>query len=337
MNNIINTQKCPFFSVIIPVYNLEGYIKNCIESISRQKFDDYETIFIDDGSTDKSGIICDELSYKDRRFSVIHKKNGGVSSARNMGLDAANGAYVVFIDGDDYVKEDYLSNFFEMITSDADTDMAICGVDINGRNQVLNGNSEYDGRLSRSQVLQHMFRRDSVSGYLFNKAYKKEIIDCFQIRFREGIHICEDLLFNTEFVLKASGFAFNNSPDYVYVQRYNSAVHASFNIRHYSVISAYDMIIALSKDVVDEKTLNVIYGNLLGHFSEIYLKTIHHMSDEIKEIHSNVGAGVKEYYQYYRTNRFESKMKVKIILAHLFANFCERKKTHDETQDKSKT
>jgi glycosyltransferase involved in cell wall biosynthesis len=326
MNRAVDISEIsPFFSVIIPVYNLEDYIERCMESIREQKFDDYEVIFIDDGSFDQSGIICDALSYNDRRFSVIHKQNEGVSSARNMGLRVARGAYVVFIDGDDYVKEDYLSNLFEMITSDTDVDMAICGVDINGRNQVLSGSREYDGRLNRSQVLQHMFRRDSVCGYIWNKTYKKEIIDDFCISFREDIHICEDLLFNTEFVLNADSFVLNNSPDYVYIKRHNSAVHASFHIRHYSVISAYHKIIALLEDVVDEKTLNVIYGNLLAHFSELYLKTIYQMSDEVKGIHGSTGAGVKKYYPYYRTNRFEFKVKVKIILAHLLANLCGRK------------
>ncbi len=93
------------FSIVVPVYKVEGYIEKCIKSIQVQTFEDYELILIDDGSTDGSGKICDDYASKDGRISVIHKENGGVVSARNAGLSVAKGKYILFVDADDWIAE----------------------------------------------------------------------------------------------------------------------------------------------------------------------------------------------------------------------------------------
>ena len=98
----------PKISVIIPVYNAEKYLRRCVDSILAQIFTDFELLLIDDGSKDKSGVICDEYAKKDNRVKVFHKENGGVSSARNLGLDNARGEWIGFIDSDDMVKPEYL-------------------------------------------------------------------------------------------------------------------------------------------------------------------------------------------------------------------------------------
>ena len=97
-------------SIIVPVYNVEKYLQRCIESILTQTETDFELLLIDDGSKDKSGLICDEYAQKDKRVNVIHKENGGVSSARNLGIEKANGEWICFIDADDYVRQDFLSD-----------------------------------------------------------------------------------------------------------------------------------------------------------------------------------------------------------------------------------
>lgn len=105
-----------FFSIIVPVYNIEKYLKQCISSILNQKFGDYEIILVDDGSTDSSGEICDFYQKQDKRIKVIHQKNGGQSSARNKGLLLANGKYVVFLDSDDLLFPDGLQQVYEILT-----------------------------------------------------------------------------------------------------------------------------------------------------------------------------------------------------------------------------
>ena len=102
------------FSVILPIYKVEKYLAECVDSILKQSFSDYEIILVDDGSPDTSGAICDEYAKKDARVRVIHKKNGGLSDARNAGFEIACGEYVVFIDSDDYVTDaDFLKKISE--------------------------------------------------------------------------------------------------------------------------------------------------------------------------------------------------------------------------------
>lgn len=104
----------PLVSVIVPVYKVEQVVKNCIESILNQTFTNFELILVDDGSPDNSGKICDEYAQKDDRVIVIHKENGGVSSARNVGIDKAKGKYICFVDSDDYVSKDYLKTLIDV-------------------------------------------------------------------------------------------------------------------------------------------------------------------------------------------------------------------------------
>lgn len=105
----------PQISVIIPVYNAEKTLNRCLNSIIAQDFKDFEVLLVDDGSTDDSGKICDEYAAKDDRFKVFHKKNGGASSARNIGLDNAKGEYITFCDADDYTEANWLDVFISNI------------------------------------------------------------------------------------------------------------------------------------------------------------------------------------------------------------------------------
>ena len=115
-------------SIIVPVYNAEPYLRRCVDSVLAQSFTNWELILIDDGSTDRSGIICDEYALEDNRINVIHKVNGGVSSARNMGLKMARGTWVTFIDSDDTIGENYFDVEF---SSDVDLYIACSKKDKN--------------------------------------------------------------------------------------------------------------------------------------------------------------------------------------------------------------
>ena len=112
-------------SVIIPVYNVEKYLEECLDSVLRQSYQDFEVLLIDDGSKDGSGKICDAYASKDSRFSVIHKENGGVSSARNLGLKKAKGEYIAFVDSDDIIADDYLEKLYQGILV-GDADVCLC-------------------------------------------------------------------------------------------------------------------------------------------------------------------------------------------------------------------
>ena len=116
-------------SIIVPVYNVEKYLKKCIDSIVNQTYKNLEIILVDDGATDRSGEICDELAKLDNRIKVYHKKNGGLSDARNYGVERATGSYVGFVDSDDYIDAEMYEKLYEAITKEA-ADVAECNLKI---------------------------------------------------------------------------------------------------------------------------------------------------------------------------------------------------------------
>ena len=123
-------------SIIVPVYNAEKFLRRCIDSILAQTFTDWELLLIDDGSKDASGNICDEYATKDGCIRVFHKENGGVSSARNLGLDHAKGEWVTFVDSDDYIEENFLKSFEGNLDADLVVGNASSGIFTSNRYQI---------------------------------------------------------------------------------------------------------------------------------------------------------------------------------------------------------
>ncbi|MDE7095803.1 MAG: glycosyltransferase, partial [Anaeroplasmataceae bacterium] len=115
-----------YISIIVPVYNVKDYLKACIDSILTQSYQYYEVILVDDGSTDESGLICDEYANKDSRIKVIHKENGGLSSARNAGIDVANYDVLSFIDSDDYIEPTFLERLIQPFNEDENIELSCC-------------------------------------------------------------------------------------------------------------------------------------------------------------------------------------------------------------------
>ena len=116
------------YSVIVPIYKVEKYLKKCIDSILEQSFKDFELILVDDGSPDNCPQICDEYAKNDSRIKVVHKKNGGLVSARNVGIQTAIGDYICYVDGDDWIHEDTLKNLYNEAIKDYSPDMVVFGI-----------------------------------------------------------------------------------------------------------------------------------------------------------------------------------------------------------------
>lgn len=121
-----HSSRTPLISVIVPIFKVEKYLPECIESLLAQSYNNLELILVDDGSPDNCPAICDNYAKQDKRIKVIHKKNGGLSDARNAGIDIATGDYICFVDSDDYVARDYIKKLYDAICSN-DADMAVCG------------------------------------------------------------------------------------------------------------------------------------------------------------------------------------------------------------------
>lgn len=169
----------PLLSIIVPVYNVEQYLPRCIDSILSQTFTDFELILVDDGSTDNSGKFCDEYSLKDNRVIVLHKENGGVSTARNYGLDIAKGDYIAFADSDDYVDSKWLENFISVLKDEDIIVQGFIGVSDNKevRSYIPENNCDTNTKLIEKLI------DNSVYGYLFAKLFNRSIIEDNHIRF----------------------------------------------------------------------------------------------------------------------------------------------------------
>lgn len=181
----------PKISIISPVYNAEKYIHKCVDSIIAQTFTDWELILVDDGSPDISGTICDQYTSQDSRIRVIHKQNGGVSAARQTGLDASQGEYVIHADPDDWVEPTMLEELYAKAKAE-DADMVICDYYTNsGDRQVLNVQSPTDVS-DNEQIIRDLFQQ--LHGSCWNKLVRRVCYSKYDIRFPEGINYCEDQL-----------------------------------------------------------------------------------------------------------------------------------------------
>lgn len=185
----------PVFSFIVPIYKVEQYLRKCLDSISFQSFKDWEALLIDDGSPDNSGLICDEYAKKDARFRVFHKENGGVSSARNLGLENARGEWVWYVDPDDWIAEDALTLLANTIHK-KDTDCIIFGITYYDENGCCTGKecrTAMSG--SKKEVIDKQdFAPQSV-------LQKRSVLESRHIRFTEGIRMGEDLELQYKFLV----------------------------------------------------------------------------------------------------------------------------------------
>ncbi len=205
------------FSVLIPVYNVEAYLCRCLDSLKNQSYRDWECILIDDGSSDGSGIICDEYAHKDNRFRVIHKENGGVSSARNVGLDLAKGEWVIFVDADDWVSED----FFDVDDTSADIiERPYFVVDEKGK--VLSQYCPSSRRTINNREEMFFFFVRERTNALWNKVFRLDLIR--DVRFDESVSIGEDFLFYLETIKRVKSYEFSLKGAYFYMQRQGSAM-----------------------------------------------------------------------------------------------------------------
>lgn len=205
--------KKPTVSVIVPVYNAEKTLHRCVDSILAQSYKDFEILLINDGATDGSGVICDNYAACDPRIHTIHKINGGVSSARNLGLDNATGDYISFIDSDDYVNPSFLESFTYL---DSLPDICFQGLVFlqpQKESVLCLENSAYSDSVEDT-LLQVYTKR--LFGWGCNKLFKRSIIQEHQVRFDPNLCLREDELFTLEFCQYAKTISISDKADYIY-------------------------------------------------------------------------------------------------------------------------
>ena len=209
----------PQISIIIPVYNADRYLSRCLNSVLAQSFTDWECICVDDGSTDASGRILDAYAERDARFKVIHKENGGVSSARQTALDRAHGEYVIHIDSDDWVEPEFLEAPLQIAISEK-SDMVIFDY-FEERTEGQKYSCQNPGKPDHLSVLNGMLS-GSLYGSLWNKLVRRRLFSDYDIRFPEGMCLWEDLLINTLLTVHDIEISYLPRPLYHYDMYSNS-------------------------------------------------------------------------------------------------------------------
>jgi len=214
-------------SVIVPVYNVESYLTNCLNSIIRQTYKNIEVLLIDDGSTDNSGVICDNYQKIDKRIITIHKTNGGLSSARNVGIQNAKGNYIFFVDSDDYIEIDLIKKCVDLFNnSHADL---IRFAYKTSKGDVIGGTGNgffcFQNVESKIQFITKTLIKNNIGWETWRGAYKKSIIDNYSLYFPDNNFIfAEDMFFTLIYLFYCNSFSYLDNPLYNYTIREDSII-----------------------------------------------------------------------------------------------------------------
>lgn len=300
-------------SVVVPIYNVERYLSKCIDSIINQTYCNFELILVDDGSTDNSGMICDKYAETDIRIKIIHKKNGGLSDARNVGISLANGDYITLIDSDDYIDSKFLENFINIIRKQ-DADLIVTGlIDFydSDKNVSAKNSSEFE-ILNREQTYKKMLLQDGMDVNATAKLYKKSIFD--NIRYPVG-ELYEDIKVIYDVVEASNIIIFSKYKGYFYLQRSDSIMYSNMSKKKLMLLVTVDKL----KNLIHKNYPNIeeaairryIYCNfhLLGRaiFDKKFLA-------ECKDMRKNI---LKYQNLIWRNNIFSKKEKIATLFLKL--------------------
>lgn len=234
--------KNPFFSVIMPVYNVEAYIAKAIQSVLNQTTENFELLVINDGSPDGSLAIAEKYAVSDSRIRIFNKQNGGLSDARNFGIERAKGSYLYFMDSDDWITEDLLETLYKKIQLNP-SDIYVFGYhldveDTHGRTTQTQSVKYKDSQFLRSITKPPKLNTELLNllGYAWNKVYSKNFIDNYELRFDKGISLVEDMLFNSRAFQKVNSLIIVDQCFYHYINREISTLIKSYHKDSFKLI-----------------------------------------------------------------------------------------------------
>lgn len=301
-------------SVVIPVYNVEKYLKECLESVLNQTYKNLEIILVDDGSKDSSGEICDEYAKRDSRIKVIHKKNGGLSDARNAGIDAARGEYITFVDSDDYIEED-MYEFLAKNMEKADADISICQVyyvykEAKETTHTPNIYLEMDS----IEAIKHVNMVGYYTVAAYDKLYKRDIFK--EIRYPVG-KINEDWYIICEVFDKANKIVYSSEPKYNYRKRKGSITDdKKINL---GMMDASRKCLEFVKEkypeAVDMAIQMYIYASMNTY------NTIKQKTEKAKDLKRKIREEIKKQYKLVKLQNYNHQSKVKNMQVKLFV-YC---------------
>lgn len=291
-------------SVIIPIYNVEPYIERCLDSVAGQTWTDMEILCIDDGSTDKSGELCEQYAQKDRRIKVYHKENGGAASARNVGLKHAGGEYIAFVDPDDWIEPEMFESVISRMET-CDADMGVCGFfkDWEDREEVMQNTPAVCGDVfGTDDILFYAFKRYSYKGfggYLWNKVIKRELLyrTGETLKFDEALKVGEDVLFFAMTALRVQRAAYVDRALYHYYQRTSSLVHAgSIEERSGSLVMYARLINLFQERGIDSRVLPYV-KRFYVYIASLLAEKAYYENDifSVKKMQSEIGKYIEAY------------------------------------------
>ncbi|WP_099330929.1 glycosyltransferase family 2 protein [Priestia aryabhattai] len=279
----------PAISIIVPIYNVEKYLHKCVDSILDQTFKDFELILVNDGSPDNCGEICNEYSRKDPRVKVIHKKNGGLSDARNAGIDIAEGDYIGFVDSDDWIEPDMYEILFNMCKTN-NCEIGSCTYAIYHQNKRIINESHPLTVHNNKQAMEAMLNDELYNEVVCTKLFKRSLFN--GLRFTLGI-IHEDTAFTYKAIHKCEKICFIGVPKYNYIKRDDSIMaNTKKNVRIDSVLIYEEMyqfikndypqlcdLVALKLTNCSMLALNLMINSNSSNYKTTYYKVVNIMNN----------------------------------------------------------
>lgn len=310
----------PFFSIIIPIYNVEPYLKKCVDSILCQQFIDFEVVLVDDGSPDNCPLICDDYARRDSRIKVVHKKNGGLSSARNAGIRVSEGMYIIFIDSDDYWNSDLaLKKIYAKLCKKNIEVLVYNNIDYSCRtHESVVCNRNYDSNFmeqsNKRDVLKYLFNNNLFPGAAWVTVTKRDFLLDKNLYFIEGIK-AEDIDWLLNVFLSAKTYSALNEAFYVYLKYRTDSITGTADAK-----SIDDLLFTIKKwerTLQDEKYQFIsdeVFSHLAWHYISALLIYNRIDKKQKKEYHSKLKK--HKYLLKYRKDtlmRIISRMPIPVI------------------------
>ena len=311
--------KEPLISVIVPVYKVEAYLHRCIDSILAQTLRDIELILVDDGSPDGSGFICDEYSKKDSRVRVIHKPNGGVSSARNTGIEAALGEWLCFVDSDDYIDETYLESF-GMRNKVADMYMQGYIVE-DSSSQILADHSFGDtSKKDFSDILAESEEKNIINSPCF-KLYKKAIVKRNHVTFDINTSYGEDHLFSLNYLIFIDSIIVSRTSGYHYLMHEQESLtrrQLPIKMQMYYILKSRDYCLKM-QNKYNSDILKETYNRRLVSNCKILINSMFHQNVGLKQ-YSDIQKELKNTLKKYESGTSVKDKLFYMVFFHLPTN-----------------
>jgi glycosyltransferase involved in cell wall biosynthesis len=253
---------------------MKRLLPKAVDCLLAQTYENYEILLVNDGSTDGSKELCDAYAEKYNKIRVIHKENGGLSSARNVGIENAKGEFIIFPDPDDWVESNYLKQLIDL-HNEYDADVEVCGHFVDDEKKSVIHNANAEKRLfNREEALNILMRPDGFCGFAWNKLYHLDIIKKYQLQFDTELGMAQDLHFAFRYVCVSDKIAYNPAPTYHYFQHIGGVTNAKSPLtkRKISGLITYEKIAELAGDVYPRarKSAYSTIFNMSMHFIFIY-------------------------------------------------------------------